>query len=71
LLWRWQFFCAVADPIDWSGRSVWRMPPLEPLAPARLTPLARIWMVVLRFYLVVAGGLVLVWIVQLATAGPG
>jgi hypothetical protein len=34
-----------------------------------MMPLTRIWMVVLRGYLVVAGGLVLVRIVQLATAG--
>ena len=62
---------AIAEPIDRSGQSIWRMPPLGQLAPARLTPLTRIWMVVLRFYLIVAGGLVLVRIVQLATAGPG
>ena len=62
---------AVAEPIDRTGRSVWRMKPLGQLAPARLTPLTRIWMVVLRFYLIVAGGLVLVRIIQLATAGPG
>jgi hypothetical protein len=34
----------------------------------RMTPLTRIWMVVLRGYLVVAGGLVLVRIIELATA---
>jgi NRAMP (natural resistance-associated macrophage protein)-like metal ion transporter len=47
----------------------WRMPPLDGLPPARLSTLSRIWMIVLRLYLVVAGGLVLVRIVQLATAG--
>jgi NRAMP (natural resistance-associated macrophage protein)-like metal ion transporter len=47
----------------------WRMPPLETLAPARLSPLSRIWMIVLRGYLVVAGGLVLLRIIQLAIAG--
>ncbi|MGH6677890.1 MAG: divalent metal cation transporter, partial [Bradyrhizobium sp.] len=47
----------------------WRMPPLKTLPPARLSLLSRIWMVVLRGYLVVAGGLVLLRIVQLATAG--
>jgi hypothetical protein len=45
------------------------MPPLGELSPARMTPLTRIWMVVLRGYLVVAGGLVLVRIIQLATSG--
>jgi hypothetical protein len=36
----------------------WHMPPLAAL-PAAMTPLVRLWMVVLRVYLVVAGGLVL------------
>jgi hypothetical protein len=45
------------------------MPPLETLPPARMSTLSRIWMIVLRGYLVVAGGLVLVRIFQLATAG--
>jgi Mn2+/Fe2+ NRAMP family transporter len=47
----------------------WRMRPLSELPPARLSVLSRIWMIVLRGYLVVAGGLVLVRIFQLATAG--
>jgi hypothetical protein len=47
----------------------WRMPSLEHLPPARLSTLSRTWMVVLRGYLVVAAGLVLVRIAQLATAG--
>jgi hypothetical protein len=45
---------------------IWRMPPLNQLPPAQLTPLARIWLAVLRSYLVVAGGLVLWRIVELA-----
>jgi hypothetical protein len=45
------------------------MPPLSELPPARLSALSRLWMIVLRGYLVVAGGLVLVRIFQLATAG--
>jgi Mn2+/Fe2+ NRAMP family transporter len=49
--------------------ATWRMPPLAELAPLRMTPLTRIWMVLLRGYLVVAGGLVLVRIVTLATGG--
>jgi NRAMP (natural resistance-associated macrophage protein)-like metal ion transporter len=53
---------------DSFGRMIWRMPPLDQLAPAHMTPLTRIWMVVLRFYLMVAGGLVLVRIVQLSLA---
>lgn len=59
------------DPqeIDRTERTTWRMPPLAEIAPARMTPLTRIWMVVLRGYLLIAGGLVLVRIVQLAVAG--
>jgi NRAMP (natural resistance-associated macrophage protein)-like metal ion transporter len=47
----------------------WRMPPLEQLSPVRLSLASRIWMIVLRGYLIVAGGLVLFRIFQLATAG--
>lgn len=50
-------------------RDSWRMPPLDRLPKARLSPLSRIWMLVLRGYLVVAAGLVLLRIVQLATVG--
>jgi hypothetical protein len=39
------------------------MPPLEQLPPARLSMLERVWLIVLRAYLVVAGGLVLIRIV--------
>ena len=52
-----------------AGRTTWRMPPLDELSKAHMTPLTRVWMLVLRSYLVVAGGLVLVRIVQLATLG--
>jgi Mn2+/Fe2+ NRAMP family transporter len=45
----------------------WRMPPLDQLPPARLTMLNRIWLIVLRGYLVLAAALVLVRIVLLAT----
>jgi hypothetical protein len=47
----------------------WRMAPLHKRPPARLTPLNRITMIVLRAHLVVAAGLVLLRIVRLATAG--
>jgi Mn2+/Fe2+ NRAMP family transporter len=50
-------------------RDTWRMPPLDLLPKARLSPLSRIWMIVLRGYLVVAAGLVLLRIVELATMG--
>jgi Natural resistance-associated macrophage protein len=52
-----------------SDRPTWRMPPLSELAPAQLTLLNRIWLIVLRGYLVIAAGLVLVRIGQLVTAG--
>ena len=42
------------------------MPPLAELAPARLTPLSRAWLIVLRVYLVVAAGMVLTRIILLA-----
>jgi Mn2+/Fe2+ NRAMP family transporter len=47
----------------------WRMPPLDQLPPARLPLASRVWMIVLRGYLVIAGGLVLFRIFQLATGG--
>ena len=50
-------------------RNIWRMRPLGELPPMRLTMLSRIWLIVLRGYLIVAAGLVLARIVQLATVG--
>lgn len=52
-----------------QNRDTWRMPPLEQLPPARLSVLSRIWMLVLRAYLVLAAGLVLLRIIELATVG--
>jgi hypothetical protein len=45
------------------------MPPLADLPPRPLTALNRVWLLVLRAYLVVAAGLVLVRIVNLAMSG--
>jgi hypothetical protein len=59
--------CSAAAHRD--DRDSWRMPPLDRLPPARLSPLSRIWMIVLRGYLLVAAGLVLFRIFRLATAG--
>ena len=50
-------------------RASWRMPPLEELAPAKFSLSAKLWMGVLRLYLVVAGGLVLIRIATLALGG--
>jgi NRAMP (natural resistance-associated macrophage protein)-like metal ion transporter len=47
-------------------REMWRMPPLSQLRPAQMSVASRIWMIVLRGYLVLAGGLVLVRIIMLA-----
>jgi Mn2+/Fe2+ NRAMP family transporter len=54
------------EAVDPASRNNWRMPPLDELPPARLSLAARTWMFVLRAYLVVAGGLVLVRIAALA-----
>jgi Mn2+/Fe2+ NRAMP family transporter len=48
------------------SRNAWRMPPLDNLPPAKLSLAAKTWMSILRLYLVVAGGLVLVRVVSLA-----
>jgi Mn2+/Fe2+ NRAMP family transporter len=52
-----------------SERDRWRMPPLDELPPARLDRVSRIWLVVLRVYLLLAGGLVLLRIVTLVGGG--
>jgi len=62
---------AAEGAVDRSLQNNWVMPPLAELPPARLTLLSRVWMVVLRGYLVIAAGLVLVRIVQLAMGGNG
>ena len=54
--------------LDRSLRSTWRMPPLAQLAPNPITGATRIWMFVLRGYLIVAVGMVIFRIVQLAMA---
>lgn len=48
---------------------MWRMPPLGELPPSSMTPLTRMWLAILRGYLVVAGGLVFWRIVELAIIG--
>jgi Mn2+/Fe2+ NRAMP family transporter len=59
----------VTETIDEAQRAIWRMPPLDQLPAGRLTGLRRLWMGVLRGYLLVAAGLVLVRIAQLVSAG--
>jgi Mn2+/Fe2+ NRAMP family transporter len=56
----------VAGPPATEGeRESWRMPPLQTLPPARLTLLSRTWLIVLRGYLIIAAGLVLIRIAEL------
>jgi hypothetical protein len=45
---------------------MWRMPPLSQLRPTQMSRASRIWMIVLRSYLVLVGGLILVRIIILA-----
>jgi Mn2+/Fe2+ NRAMP family transporter len=47
-------------------RENWRMPALAHLPPAHLSRASRVWMIILRLYLVAAAGMVLVRIVALA-----
>jgi Mn2+/Fe2+ NRAMP family transporter len=49
-----------------TSRDAWRMPPLDQLAPAKLSLAAKTWMGALRLYLVVAVALVLFRVVMLA-----
>jgi Mn2+/Fe2+ NRAMP family transporter len=51
------------------NRDAWRMPPLDELPRGRLTVTNRVWLFVLRAYLVVAAGLVLIRILMLAFVG--
>ncbi|OMG71799.1 NRAMP family divalent metal transporter [Burkholderia ubonensis] len=56
----------VIEPgVDRSLRDTWRMPPLDTLKPQVMTLSTRIWMGVLRGYLVIAVGLVIVKVVQM------
>ncbi len=55
--------------MDAMLRQTWRMPPLVKLAPANLSTLSKTWMAVLRVYLLLAAGLVLIRIVMLAFGG--
>ncbi|KZC22550.1 hypothetical protein RHOFW104T7_00100 [Rhodanobacter thiooxydans] len=51
-----------------AERDNWRMPAMETLAPARLSLSSRMWMLVLRGYLVIAAGLLIVKLIVLAVA---
>ncbi|MGQ7934322.1 NRAMP family divalent metal transporter [Paraburkholderia sp. D1E] len=53
------------QPFSKEARNTWRMPPLEELPAPQLTVSKRIWMGVLRGYLIVAVALVIVKVVQM------
>ncbi len=57
---------ADAPSVDRTKQHEWQMPPLSSLPKARLTPLNRFWLIVLRAYLIVAVGLVVFRVTQLA-----
>ena len=56
----------VPTTTDIADKKTWRMPPLDQLAPPQMAASTTLWMTILRSYLVLAGGLVLVRIVMLA-----
>jgi NRAMP (natural resistance-associated macrophage protein)-like metal ion transporter len=58
-----------AAAIDESQRATWHMPPLETLKPGKFSPMRRLWMGILRGYLLIAAGLVIARIVELVGAG--
>ncbi|MFL9910821.1 NRAMP family divalent metal transporter [Paraburkholderia sp. RL17-337-BIB-A] len=53
------------QPLSKDARNTWRMPPLEELPTQQLTLSKRVWMGVLRGYLIVAVALVIVKVVQM------
>ncbi|MBV8470144.1 MAG: divalent metal cation transporter [Burkholderiaceae bacterium] len=59
---------AVQNPVTILEQNAldWRMPPLHTLEQAPMTPATRLWMSVLRGYLVLAVGMVIYRVVQLA-----
>jgi uncharacterized iron-regulated membrane protein len=60
---------AAAPAVPLSERVTWRMPPLSELPRPELTTLNLAFLTVLRGYLFIAGGLVLVRIAQLIEGG--
>jgi hypothetical protein len=51
---------------DKSLRNTWRMPAISELPPAQISLINRVWMIVLRAYLVIAGGMLIFKMFQLA-----
>ena len=64
---KWRGIAAEEEAhVKHAPRQSWRMPPLVSLPPAKLTLLSKTWMLVLRGYLVIAAGLLLTKLFQLA-----
>jgi len=59
---------AIAATVNRASCNDWRMPPLGALSPPRLSIAVKTWMFVLRAYLVLAAGLVLIRIVTLVAS---
>jgi hypothetical protein len=59
-----------SDASRHANRMTWRMPPLRLLEPARLTVATRLWLSLLRLYLVIASVMVVVRVAQI-TLGQG
>jgi Mn2+/Fe2+ NRAMP family transporter len=60
---------SIEPPVDPALRPTWRMRPLTQLLPARPSGATRVWMIVLRGYLLLAVGMVVVRVIQLALGG--
>ncbi|GAC1524420.1 MAG: divalent metal cation transporter [Chloroflexota bacterium] len=58
---------SVEEVNDRSTRATWRMPPLSELPAAQIGLLNRLWMGILRVYLVIAAAMLIFKMVQLAT----
>ena len=65
--WRWMRGESPVVTQSWpqGARDMWRMPPLAELPPPNLTLAKRVWMGVLRGYLILAVALVIVKVVQM------
>jgi hypothetical protein len=59
------------QPIDRQSLYQWQMPPLATLSPLKLSAMNRLWMLVLRGYLLFSVGLIVVRVTQLALAAHG
>ena len=54
------------ERVDSAAKRAWQMPALDELPKAVLTPLNRLWLIVLRLYLIGAVALVVIRVTQIA-----